>query len=131
MSEMIVMNELVAQLEAEQKRLAERVLMEDIPPFEGTIVTGVDVSYGEDVASGCAVVMDVESREIIQTEQRTVECTTPYIPGYFFLREGPVLLKLLGSLDETGPILIDGNGMLHPRRLGLASHLGVRLDLQT
>jgi deoxyribonuclease V len=128
---MIVVNKRIAQLEAEQKRLSERVIMEDVPPFEGTIVTGVDVSYSDCVAVGCAVVMDVESREIIQTEQRTAECTTPYVPDYFFLREGPVLIELLRNLGEPGPVLFDGNGILHPRRLGLASHLGVHLDLQT
>lgn len=131
MPELTLVNELVAQLEAEQERLSERVVMEDVPPFEGTIVTGVDVSYAENIAVGCAVVMDVESNEIIQTEQRTLECVTPYIPGYFFLREGPVLIELLRDLDEAGPVLIDGNGILHPRRFGLASHLGVHLNLQT
>ncbi|MHA2600545.1 MAG: endonuclease V [Candidatus Thorarchaeota archaeon SMTZ1-83] len=128
---MTTVNELVAQLRVEQMRLAERVITEDIPPFSSSIVTGVDVSYTGNVAVGCAVVMDLESRETIQTEQRTVECTTPYIPGYFFLREGPVLVELLRDLDETGPVLVDGNGILHPRRLGLASQLGVHLDLQT
>ena len=131
MPELTLVNELVSQLEAEQKRLSERVVMEDLPPFEGTIVTGVDVSYAENIAVGCAVVMDVESSEIIRIEQKTLECITPYIPGYFFLREGPVLIELLRDLDETGPVLIDGNGILHPRRCGLASHLGVHLNLQT
>jgi len=131
MPEAILINELVAQLKVEQKRLSGRVVMEDVPPFEGTTVTGVDVSYSENVAAGCAVVMNVESNEIIQTEQKTLECFTPYIPGYFFLREGPGLIELLRDLDETGPVLIDGNGILHPRRFGLASHLGVHLDLQT
>ncbi|MFX1264670.1 MAG: endonuclease V, partial [Promethearchaeota archaeon] len=125
------MNETVARLRAEQMRLAERVIMEDMPPFSSSIVTGVDVSYREGIAAGCAVVMDLESRETIQNEQRTVECATPYIPGYFFLREGSVLIELLRDLDETGPVLVDGNGILHPRRFGIASHLGVCLDLQT
>ncbi|MFW9943712.1 MAG: endonuclease V [Candidatus Sifarchaeia archaeon] len=128
---MTAVNEKIAQLRAEQVRLAKRVIAEDVPPFSSSIVTGIDVSYTEDAAVGCAVVMDLGSRETIRTEQRTVECTAPYIPGYFFLREGPVLVELLRNLDETGPILIDGNGVLHPRRLGLASHLGVHLDLQT
>jgi deoxyribonuclease V len=129
--EAVLVSELIVQLEAEQRRLSERVIIEDVPPYEGTIVTGVDVSYAENVASACAVVMDVESNVTIQTEQKTLDCAAPYIPGYFFLREGPVLIELLRNLDETGPILVDGNGILHPRRLGLASHLGVHLDLQT
>ncbi|UCH05708.1 MAG: endonuclease V [Candidatus Thorarchaeota archaeon] len=125
------MSELIAQLKAEQRRLSERVIMEDVPPFESKIVAGVDVSYVESVAVGCLVVMDLQSQKTIQTEQKTVECTAPYIPGYFFLREGPVLIELLEDLHIPGPLLVDGNGTLHPRRLGLASHLGIRLDLQT
>ncbi|MFW9800033.1 MAG: endonuclease V [Candidatus Thorarchaeota archaeon] len=129
--EMIFVVEMIARLKAEQKRLAERVIMEDIPPFDNKFVTGIDVSYAEYIAVGCVVLMDMESWEIIQTEQRTVECSVPYIPGYFFLREGPVLIELLKDIDKPGPVLIDGNGILHPRRLGLASHVGVHLDLQT
>ncbi len=128
---MAAMSDLVAQLKAEQRRLSESVIVEDVPPFESTIVAGVDVSYAESVAVGCLVVMDLKNGETIQVEQRIVECTAPYIPGYLFLREGPVLINLLRGLGIPGPLLVDGNGILHPRRLGLASQLGILLDLQT
>jgi len=115
----------------DQNSLAAKVTMEDIPPFDRTIVTGVDIHYRGFDAFGCATVMNIESMQPVQTVTLEKEVEFEYIPGYLYLREGPIILDLLKLLDSTGPVMIDGNGLLHPRRLGLASYVGVTLNIQT
>lgn len=115
----------------EQTNLATRVVTEDIPPFDSSIVTGVDVHYRDSTAYGCATVIELESLEPVQTATLKKKVDFDYIPGYLYLREGPIILDLLKLLEETGPVLIDGNGILHPRRLGLASYVGVVFNSQT
>jgi deoxyribonuclease V len=116
----------------EQKELATQVLKRDIPPFDGDgLVTGVDVSYIDSTAVGTAVTMDSSDRNVIKKRILITPCEFPYIPGYFHLREGPALISLLGECGETGPVLVDANGILHPRRCGLASYVGLKSDKQT
>jgi deoxyribonuclease V len=114
-----------------QITLASQVVMEDLPPFDKSIVTGIDVHYSGSLAVGCATVVEVGTLKAIQTVTLNREVQFDYIPGYLYLREGPIILDLLQLLDTTGPVLIDGNGVLHPRRLGLASYVGVALNIQT
>ncbi|RDE15590.1 MAG: endonuclease V [Candidatus Thorarchaeota archaeon] len=121
----------LAETAAQQERLAKEVIMYDDPPFDGTLVTGVDVAYSRSEAVGCAVVVDLLGRQRVRIEKATRPCTAPYVPGFFQLREGPVVEEVLKSIDCDGPILINGNGVLHPRRLGLASYVGVKMDKQT
>ncbi len=70
-------------------------------------------------------------------EMRMVELTAPYVPGYLAFREADLLVELVerqkSVMPEVTPqvILIDGNGILHPHRFGLASHMGVLLDMPT
>ncbi|MFW9888338.1 MAG: endonuclease V [Candidatus Thorarchaeota archaeon] len=115
----------------EQIALAKQVVKEDLSPYDRGIVTGVDVHYHGSLAFGCAAAIDLETLKPVQTVTLNDKVQFDYIPGYLYLREGPILLNLLKLLDATGPILIDGNGVLHPRRLGLASYVGVVLNIQT
>jgi deoxyribonuclease V len=91
----------------------------------------VDVSYSNGTAYGCATVMDFQTKELVHSETITTECETEYIPGFFFLREGPIVIELLKRIMQAGPVLIDGNGVLHPRRCGLASQVGLMINRQT
>ncbi|MFW9864344.1 MAG: endonuclease V [Candidatus Thorarchaeota archaeon] len=115
----------------EQVDLAKRVVKEDLPPYDRGIVMGVDVHYHGSLAFGCAAVIDVETLKPLQTATLIGRVDFDYVPGYLYLREGPIVLDLLKLLDVTGPVLIDGNGVLHPRRLGLASYVGVVSNIQT
>ena len=74
--------------------------------------------------------MDISTQSILQKEKLTAECEYPYIPGHFHLREAPVIIELLARFEKC-LVLIDGNGILHPRRMGLASYVGVKLDIPT
>ncbi|NEN85035.1 deoxyribonuclease V [Paenibacillus elgii] len=97
-------------------------------------VAGVDVAYSEhsDKLIAAIVILDASSLHII--ESVVVEDTVhfPYIPGLFSFREIPPLLKAFKQIKTLPQLIVcDGQGMAHPRRFGLASHLGVLFDIPT
>lgn len=97
---------------------------------------GVDVSYGPKGVVAGYVEMDKGGDEVLREKTLVKgEVSFPYIPGYLAFRELPLLTELLkrikGSADLADVIFVDGNGLLHPRKAGLASHLGVVLDHPT
>jgi deoxyinosine 3'endonuclease (endonuclease V) len=83
------------------------------------------------------VVMEVETLKIIYEKYELVKLTQPYVPGFLAFREVDHLKKLIDNLKETNPelmpqvVMIDGNGILHSNRFGLACHLGVLSDIPT
>ena len=125
------MGQIIADAEAEQLAGAKKIIPYDDPLFDGKYVIGIDVGYSDSIACGCASVMDFQSKEIVHSESLISTCEIPYIPGFFFLREGPIVIELLKRIKHAGPLLIDGNGILHPRRCGLASHVGIKMKRQT
>lgn len=95
-------------------------------------VGGVDVSYdrGSPELFAAVVVLDVESCEVVEVAGARARATFPYVPGYLSFREIPPLLRAFEALSEPPDLLIvDGHGRAHPRRFGIACHLGVLLDL--
>jgi deoxyribonuclease V len=111
-----------------QKRLRDRVVRKGkVVP---RIVAGADVSYKGDVARAVFVLM----RGLDVLEQVVVHESIPfpYIPGLLSFREIPPLLAAWRKV-KTAPdvIIVDGQGIAHPRRLGIASHLGLVLDVPT
>lgn len=118
-------------LAKQQETLAKLVRIQDDPPYTNPIVTGIDVAYTRNIAAGCAVVRNNHTKEIIDTLVIIREIESDYISGFFQLREGPIVIELIQYLETHGTILVDGNGILHPRRFGLASYLGIKEDVQT
>src|SRR6478736_2877997 len=111
-----------------QKKLRDRVVRKgSVRPH---IVAGADVSYKGDVARAVVVVMrDLELVEKVVVEE---EVPFPYIPGLLSFREIPPLLSAWRKIRTTPDVVIvDGQGVAHPRRFGIASHLGLVLDLPT
>lgn len=95
---------------------------------EVTTVGGVDVSYQEDRAFAALSIWDESSEIYTHTIDMSVDL--PYIPSYLSFREMPAILKLLDDSEIIPDILmVDGNGILHPRGIGLATHIGVSRDI--
>lgn len=93
------------------------------------IVAGVDASY-RDVAKAAVVALSFPALDVLETAVAVREIPFPYVPGLLSFREAPAVLDALAKLRARPDVLIfDGQGLAHPRRLGLASHLGVYLDL--
>jgi deoxyribonuclease V len=94
-------------------------------------VTGVDVSYAGDKAHACAVVLDARTKAIKERLHTTTEARFPYIPTYLAFRELPIVSGLMDMLDDGTTLMLDGHGILHPKRFGIASHAGVAFGLPT
>jgi len=114
-----------------QRRLATRVRTEG----DGQtlrLVAGVDAAFSRDgtrVIAG-VIVWDIETNEVVEERIATRALRLPYIPGLLSFREMPAILAAVRKLRTTPDVFVcDGQGLAHPRRFGVACHLGVVLDL--
>ena len=116
-----------------QKVLSRMVETTDITPghlFKQ--ICGIDVSYHMNRAFCSAVNMNRNSFEIVETKKFEYPVEFPYIPGFFMLREaGPIFTTLKKLESYYDVLIINGHGILHPRRMGLASFIGLLLDKPT
>ena len=122
-----------AQAREIQLSLAERVVTEneDITPH---LVAGIDISSpnAQGVARGAVVVLRYPEFRTVEVQVAEDKIAFPYIPGLLSFRESPLLLAACEKLCNTPElVLVDGQGIAHPRRFGLASHLGLFLDVPT
>ncbi len=112
-----------------QRDLREHVIVEPLQPSP-QIVAGVDVSVREGTSRAAVVLLSLPSLEPLEAVTVTRPVTFPYVPGLLAFREGPVTLDALEKLTTIPDVLIfDAHGLAHPRRLGLATHLGVLIDV--
>lgn len=118
---------------AVQDALRGRVILDEPGPPPGTgRVTGVDVAYDDarNVVAAAAVVLDAATLEPVAEATAVGEVSFPYVPGLLAFREIPAVLAALEALPcDPGLVVCDGYGLAHPRRFGLASHLGVLTGL--
>lgn len=95
-------------------------------------VAGVDVSIRNKVAQAAVVVLTFPGFEIVETALAQLPATFPYIPGLLSFREGPVLVEAFTKLKTIPDVfMFDGSGYLHPRRIGIACHMGLWLGVPT
>lgn len=95
-------------------------------------VAGVDVSIKNKQAQAAVVVLTFPDFEPVETALAQRPASFPYVPGLLSFREGPVLVEAFGKLKSSPDVfLFDGSGYLHPRRIGLASHMGLWLGRPT
>jgi len=113
-----------------QKQLAREVIAETtFDPARIETVAGVDVGLDGGLARAAVVVLDCARLEPVDWAVARVKIPFPYVPGLLTFREGPGVLAALEKLTIWPDLLIfDGHGLAHPRRIGLASHMGVILD---
>ena len=99
-------------------------------------VAGVDLAYknkkGNEYAVCCIIVLNYETQEVVEKKYEKKKVTVPYIPGCLAFRELPVFLKVYKTLDTDVDIFFfDGNGYLHPRHMGVATHAGIIINKPT
>lgn len=115
-----------------QTRLAALVRLKDDYPKPLRTIAGFDVGFEDDgrITRAAAVLLDADSLQLLESRIVRTPTRMPYIQGLLSFRELPALLQALALLT-TRPdmVLVDGQGIAHPRRLGLASHFGVAADL--
>jgi deoxyribonuclease V len=114
-----------------QQELALKVITEDSLP-QISYIAGVDVAYSEQSDKLIAAVVILEAASLKPVESVVVEDTVrfPYIPGLFSFRELPPIVNAFEQLKTIPQLVVcDGQGVAHPRRFGLASHLGVLFDI--
>ena len=98
------------------------------------LIGGADISVprGSRTARAAIVVLSYPELEVVEIATGMTELAFPYIPGLLSFREAPVILELFEKLSHKPDLLfVDGQGIAHPRRLGIASHLGLWLDRPT
>jgi deoxyribonuclease V len=116
-----------------QVELAPRVLRQGkvtTPRF----IAGVDISVSRwaKTGTGAAIVLSYPDFELIEVAVVTDPLYFPYVPGLLTFREAPLILAACAKLAvKPDLVIVDGQGIAHPRRIGLASHLGLYLDVPT
>lgn len=123
----------VAEAKIIQAQLKHQVIASDCLA-KVKYVAGVDIGFEDNYATSKAavVVLTYPQLELVEQAIARIPTAFPYVPGYLSFREIPAILAVLPQLKITPDlILCDGQGLAHPRRLGLACHLGVLLDIPT
>ncbi len=116
-----------------QKELAKKVIVHD-ELNDIKYISGCDVAYDDknDLQIAAVVVLDSETFDVVETSVVEDVSHFPYIPGLFSFRELPSLVKALDAIKTIPDLIVcDGQGIAHPRKFGLACHLGVLFDVPT
>ncbi len=114
-----------------QKHLASKIIRRSgIDVEEVATVAGVDTHFHQGRATAAVAVIRLSDLATVERATAARNISFPYIPGLLTFREGPAILAALDQLTAAPDLLIfDGQGIAHPRRCGLASHLGFLLDM--
>jgi len=115
-----------------QNEMAKKVISENTLKKEISHICGVDVAYRNNIAYCSAVLMNKKSMEVKESVDITLNVKNPYVSSFLMLRESEAIINILKALkNRFDLLLIDGHGVLHPRRCGLASYVGVIIDRPT
>ena len=112
-----------------QERIRKLSVFRRFSPKKIRLIAGVDVSVKNNQSKAAIVVLaypGLEKKEVVTASEKT---RFPYVPGLLTFREGPVILKCIKKLTlEPDLFVFDGQGLAHPRKTGLATHMGVILN---
>ena len=123
----------IAQAKNIQRQLAKQVLRRG-EVKKVNYVAGVDMAAGriDEKARAAVVVLSYPELQIVEEKTAQGKLEIPYIPGLLSFRELPLIMEAFKKLYTVPDlVMVDGQGIAHPRRLGLASHLGLMLDIPT
>jgi deoxyribonuclease V len=116
-----------------QRRLSSRLILK----WDGrdvNLVAGADFGYShkEKKIGASVIVFKIPELEIVEISEAVRDIEVPYLPGFLAYREGPAFLDAFRKIKNAPDVtLVDGNGIAHPRKMGLASYVGVVLDICT
>jgi deoxyribonuclease V len=119
------------KLKEEQIKLAKKVIVND-KTRKISIVAGADQSYVKGRIISSIAVCDYKSLDLIEIKYAVAEEEIPYRSGFLFYRDGRAVIEAFNKLENKPDVLILAcNGILHPRRIGMASQIGILLDVAT
>jgi deoxyribonuclease V len=109
-----------------QKQLSRRIIISDAFRKPLTRVAGIDLAFTDTLAITACVITSFPTMKPVYQKTSTNEAAFPYIPTFLSFREGPPMIKIINSLDETADVfLINAHGLAHPLYCGCASYVGV------
>ena len=115
-----------------QKRLKKQIILKNsFKNLNGKLIAGADVSYDKEIDRFYAgvVVLELQTMQKIEEVTASGKVSFPYIPGLLSFRESPILLRAFSKVKKTPDfIILDAQGIAHPRGIGLASHIGLLLN---
>ncbi|HEX7475522.1 MAG TPA: deoxyribonuclease V [Dehalococcoidales bacterium] len=116
-----------------QLALAPKIITENRLKSPPNLILGLDVSVNRNSeAVAAAVILSYPGLEVIEKAVLKSKVSFPYVPGLLSFREIPITLQICEKLNlQPDLVMVDGQGMAHPRRIGLASHLGLLLNIPT
>jgi len=115
-----------------QKDFADRLITESLDIEVIHHVAGVDVSVKNGISQAAVVILTFPDLYVVEVQTASMPTPFPYVPGLLTFREGPALEMVFEQVQQTPDALIfDGMGRIHPRRMGIAAHFGLWLDLPT
>jgi deoxyribonuclease V len=117
-----------------QEKLRSQVITEDKLEDPVQCVAGVDMGFEADgtISRAAVAVLSFPDLQVLETSLAYRPTSFPYIPGFLSFREIPAVIDALEKIKTTPNIILcDGQGIAHPRRLGIASHLGIIVDIPT
>jgi Deoxyinosine 3''endonuclease (endonuclease V) len=116
-----------------QLALAPKIITDNRLKSPPNLILGLDVSVNRNSeAVAAAVILSYPGLEVIEKAVLKSKVSFPYVPGLLSFREIPITLQICEKLNlQPDLVMVDGQGMAHPRRIGLASHLGLLLNIPT
>jgi deoxyribonuclease V len=122
---------LVASLKEQQQQLRQKI---QVTPLTKPVhlIAGCDSAFIGEYILSVFVIFSYPSLEELEVQYNVSKVELPYIPGFLAFREAPNLLLAYAKLrHKPDLIMVDGHGIMHPRRMGIAAHLGVLLNIPT
>ncbi len=122
-----------AKLKDMQKGIASQVEIKDILELNDVKkIAGFDVAYAGEHACCAGIVLDVKTGAIIEKKCITDKAPMKYVPNFLAFREGPLVLQTYYDLEsEPDVLMVEGHGIAHPMKCGLATYVGVELAKPT
>lgn len=115
-----------------QNKLSRKIKLKPWLKRPPKLIAAADVAFKKGKALGVVVVVNYPEFKIIEWVYKSIKISYPYIPGLLTFREGPILEKCFRALkSEPDIVIFDGQGIAHPRNMGIATHLGILLDKPT